>query len=281
MLKRRKLLDVALLLIVISWGCNGEKMQDLSMIKSELSKIVDSDWNALSEKRIYFAHQSVGENIVDGIYDIQKIDKRINLKFFRIQTDIKIEEHGFYHSHIGRNGDPKSKVDDFANKLENGIGSFIDIAFLKFCYLDLNSSTDPAALFSYYKNMIERLKSKFPKIIFIHSTMPLVMVQDGPKALIKKILGKPIGGVDENIKLNEYNRLILEEYGAKDPIFDLAKAESAYPDKTQSFTSNNGKFLLTLVPIYTDDGGHLNSRGRVQVAVELLQLLSKVGRLGT
>ena len=253
---------LVLALIIILMGCEGGKVADPAAFKAQLSEVPDSAWKSLSEKRIYFGHQSVGDNIMAGIGDIQSWDDRIKLKISKLEAATALEEPGFYHSHIGRNEDPKSKVDDFAEKMENGLGNSADIAFFKFCYIDVNPSTDVAGLFRYYQNTMESLKTKFPQTTFIHCTMPLVKLQDGPKAWIKRILGKPLSGMDDNIKRDEYNRLLVAEYAGKEPIFDLAKVESTYPDGTRSVATKDGRSFPTLVSGFTDDDGHLNEIGR-------------------
>jgi hypothetical protein len=257
-------------------GCEGGKMPDSTDFKAKLSKVPDSAWKSLSEKRIYFGHQSVGDNIIAGIGDIQAHGSRIGLKISKLEKAGAIREPGFYHSYVGRNEDPKSKVDDFVTKIESGLGDSADIAFFKFCYIDVNPSTDVAGLFRHYKNAMEKLKNKFPRVTFIHSTMPLVKLQDGPKAWIKKILGKPLSGMEDNLKRDEYNSLIVSEYGAKEPLFDLAKAESTFPDGARSVITKNGRSFHALVPGFTYDDGHLNEAGRKAVAASLLSFLAQL-----
>ena len=212
---------LVLALIIILMGCEGAKMADSAAIKAQLSKVPDSAWKSLNEKRIYFGHQSVGNNVIAGIVDIQSRDYRINLKILKLEAATALKEPGFYHSQIGRNENPKSKVDDFESKIESGLGNSADIALFQFCYIDVNPKTDVTSLFRHYQNTMERLKKKFPRVIFIHSTMPLVKLQDGPKAWVKRILGKPLSGMDDNFKRDEYNRLLVATYGGKDPIFEF------------------------------------------------------------
>lgn len=265
-----------ILVMVVYWGCEGGKMSGSTDFKARLSKVPDSAWKSLSAKRIYFGHQSVGDNIIAGIGDIQAHDSRIALKISKLEKAGAIREPGFYHSYVGRNEDPKSKVDDFATKIESGLGDSADIAFFKFCYIDVNASTDVASLFRHYKSSIEKLKNKFPQVTFIHSTMPLVKLQDGPKAWIKKILGKPLSGMEDNLKRDEYNNLLISEYGGKEPLFDLAKAESTFPDGTRAVIAKNGKNFHVLVPGFTYDDGHLNDAGRIAVASALLPFLAQL-----
>ena len=265
---------LVLALIIILMGCEGGKMADSAAIKAQLSEVPDSAWKSLNEKRTYFGHQSVGNNVIAGIVDIQSRDNRINLRILKLEAATALKEPGFYHSQIGRNEVPRSKVDDFARTIESGLGNSADIAFFKFCYIDVNPRTDVAGLFRHYQNTMERLKNKFPRVIFIHSTMPLVKLQDGPKAWIKRILGKPLSGMDDNFKRDEYNRLLVTTYGGRDPIFDLTKAESTYPDGTRSVITKDGRSFHTLVPGFTNDDGHLNENGRQAAAAELLRALA-------
>jgi hypothetical protein len=79
---------------------------------------------------------------------------------------------------------------------------------------------------------------------------------------------------DDNIQRNKFNHLLREQYKSYDPIFDLAKIESTFPNgKTCSFTKN-GTIYHSLVPAYTNDGGHLNELGGKVVARHLLMFLA-------
>lgn len=268
-----------ILVVIMSWGCEGGKMPDSTDFKAMLSKVPDSAWKSLSGKRIYFGHQSVGDNIIAGIGDIQALDSRIGLKISKLETAGAIKEPGFYHSYVGRNEDPKSKIDDFATKIQGRVGDSIDIAFFKFCYIDVTPTTDVVGLFKHYQNIMEKLKNQFPQVTFIHSTMPLVKLQDGPKSWLKKILGKPLSGMDDNIKRDEYNRLLVAAYNGSEPIFDLAKAESTYPDGTRADIIKEGRRYHAMVPSYTYDDGHLNETGRKAVAASLLVFLSQLEKI--
>ena len=68
--------------------------------------------------------------------------------------------------------------------------------------------------------------------------------------------------------------MLVATYGGKDPIFDLTKAESTYPDGTRSVITKDGRSFHTLVSEFTNDDGHLNENGRQAAAAELLQTLA-------
>ena len=63
----------------------------------------------------------------------------------------------FAHSRVGKNVDPKSKIDAFIGYMTQGIGDRADIAFFKLCYVDIEKGTDVAGLFKYYKEKIKYL----------------------------------------------------------------------------------------------------------------------------
>jgi len=97
-----------------------------------------------------------------------------------------------------------------------------------------------------------------------------------PKSFIKRLLGRDDGFFDNkhNVARNEFNELIRKEYMGKDAVFDIAGIESTYTDAARETFSQNGKTYYSLVPDYTNDGGHLNELGRKRLAEGLLRLLA-------
>lgn len=80
----------------------------------------------------------------------------------------------------------------------------------------------------------------------------------------------------DNIKRNELNELIRQEYAGKEPLFDIAAIESTLPDGSRAFFSDHGKVYDYLSPDYSSDGGHLNPEGRRRVAEQLLITLARL-----
>ena len=232
------------------------------------------EWQVLASKRILFGHQSVGSNIISGVEEIMSVHKQVKMNISRVEGAATILKPGFYHFGVGRNADPRSKIDDFVHRLRAGLGSDVDMAFFKFCYVDFDAATDAGALFRDYQRAMTDLKKEFPKIVFAHVTVPLVTVQSGPKAWVKKILGKTVYGTEDNYRRNEFNTLLLATYTGIEPVFDLAKMESTYPDGARSKTVSNNREIFVLAPEYTSDGGHLNQAGRVRLAAEFLRFLA-------
>ncbi len=274
-----KLLFMLLITILLSAVCEGETMNDQPVHQSTYESIKDvpeSAWEKLADKKIYFGHQSVGYNIVDGIKDIMKENPQIKLNIVETNDPADFNTGLFAHSRVGKNNDPKAKNDDFANLIKKGLGDKADIAFFKYCYVDANARTDVKRVFEDYENTMEQLKNEYPKTKFVHVTMPLTTVQSGAKAWVKGFLGKSIGGYDDNIQRNNYNKLLRKIYMDKEIIFELASIESTYDNKRREIFESDRMTYRALIPDYSYDGKHLNERGRKIVAENLLILLAGI-----
>ena len=228
---------------------------------------------ALSTRRIYFGHQSVGADIVKGIREITGEEQPARLHIVTAAEPAAFGRPVFAHSRIGENGNPDSKIDQFSAIIRGGVGNRADTALFKLCYIDIVAGTDVQKIFSHYKETMSQLKKAYPGTRFVHVTVPLTTLQTGPKAWIKLALGRPVSGYPDNSARSAYNELVRKEYAGREPIFDLAKIESTFPDGKRSSFLENGLDIDTLVPAYTTDGGHLNELGRRRAAQELLHVL--------
>jgi hypothetical protein len=257
---------------------NGDHMQVSTSYQNIIGPISKKNWDELSRKKIYFGHQSVGFNIIDGIKDIMSETKKFDLKIKETDDLNDFSEPIFAHSRVGQNTNPSSKLEAFEHKIQQGLGEKIDIAFFKFCYVDITENTDVQKLFESYKQTMNNLQKEFPEITFMHATVPLKTVQTNWKTRIKKFLVKDnLWKYADNIKRNEFNNMIRQEYGSTGKIFDIAGAESTYPDGSQERFERDTKKYASLVPTYTYDGGHLNEVGRKMVAAHLLRTLTCLG----
>ena len=63
--------------------------------------IPTAKWEKLSQKKIYFGHQSVGFNIIDGIKDLMKENPQIKLNIIET-TDQSDFKSGLFASCKGR-----------------------------------------------------------------------------------------------------------------------------------------------------------------------------------
>lgn len=242
-----------------------------------LDSVPLSAWEKLGSKKLYFGHQSVGFNIIEGLKDIMKENPQIKLNIVETSRLQDFDAPLFAHSRVGQNLNPGSKADAFRELIKTGIGEKADMAFFKFCYVDIDEKSDFTAIFNYYKNIMADLTSDYPHTIFIHVTAPLVASPVGFKTTLKRLLNYPVKWTDPgNIKRNGYNKLLLQEYSGKQPVFDLAGIESTFPDGSRCYFRKGGEKIFTLVPAYSNDGAHLNPLGRNHVAEQLLIFLSKL-----
>jgi hypothetical protein len=263
--------EVAISFLLLSLAISSEN----SLAGGESSMVSTREAiQSLKSRRIFFGHQSVGGNIVEGIEDIFRRDGIgiSNIKNLKGGALPNIGS-GFYHDYLGKNGSPETKNAAFARVIDESSGR-MDVAFFKYCYLDIDAGTDVNKTFELYRSMMVELKSKYPKVKFIHVTDPLTTVQTGAKAWIKRILGRPLGGYDDNRKRNEFNEYMRKQYNGKEPIFDLAEIESRLPDGSHVTYNYDGKNYYALAPMYTNDGGHLNEEGKRRVAEKLIRFLS-------
>ncbi len=237
-----------------------------------LADVPDAKWRALSTKRIYFAHMSVGDNIIAGLRDIMNENKQIRLNIVEAESLDDIVGGALFHSKIGYNADPLKKIDQFERIMAKSKGKAIDIAFLKLCYVDVTAGTNTEKLFARYVQSMQKLQAADGKVKILHFTVPLTTLQTGPKAWIKKILGRPIAGVDDNMNRSVYNDKVRQHVPA-DALIDIALVESTSMEgRREEFEKGSARYHC-LVPEYTYDGGHLNETGRRLAAERMLLVL--------
>ena len=251
-------------------------MEESKIEYDKIKSIPAKKWDQLSQKKIFFGHQSVGNNILKGIKSLMKENSDIQLNITEISEGSELPEGIFAHTHIGKNEDPQSKINAFVRFMENGLGNNADFAFFKFCFVDIDSRTDIEKLFNAYKTNMAQLKKKYPETTIIHFTVPLLRKSEPSfKQWLKGLFGKTDGFFADkhNVQRNEFNELIVREYSGSEPVFDLAEIESVYPDGSRETFTADGKTYYSLVPEYTHDGGHLNEVGRKKLAEQLLVFL--------
>ena len=225
--------------------------------------------DTLRSARIVFVHQSVGDDIVQGLAALGGL---------QIVSATQVDAAGpfFAHGRLGRNGDPRSKTDAFVELLEAGVGGRVDVACHKYCFADIDERTDVDALFAYYRRSMVRLHDTFPALTLVHMTTPLQQAQTGVWAEMKKIFGRMPDQFAENVARERFNDLLRREYGGREPLFDLAALEASVPGGGPQYIRFGGARGRALLPQYTSDGGHLNEQGRDRIARELVEFLGRV-----
>ena len=255
-------------------ACGGEPMPVSDALPS-LSDVTLSEWRSLASRRVFFGHQSVGANVVQGISEVLAAHPEIRLNVVETKDLAGARAGGFYHARVGRNEHPDEKVQEFARIASSWSGGSGAVGMVKFCYVDVRADTDPQALFEAYQRRMAKLRVENPGLTIVHLTMPLT-TNEGSLAYWKlKLRGRDTQR-DRNIVRNRYNALLRGTYAGKEPVFDIAAVESRHPNGTVSGFRNGNGMVYSLAPELTTDGGHLNDAGRRLVAEQLLVFLAKL-----
>lgn len=271
------------MILLTSFQIACTKGADMKVDQRELKilNILQGSINNLSNKKLYFGHQSVGYNIIDGIREIQNENPKIKLNIKETKNLSDFSGPVFAHSANGENMNPESKINDFAKSMKDGLGNKVDSAFFKFCYIDFDLNSNIDNIFNKYKSSLDDLIKRFPNTRFFHFTVPLTSdmkpgLKNSVKDLLKRILGRATSGdvnSEINIKRNKFNDLLKKEYGAD--VFDIAAIESTYPDGKRERRVKNNISYYSLIPDYTSDGGHLNNTGKRIVADRFLVFMAE------
>lgn len=259
------LILIAFATILTSCGQAGNGGQVIPPIDA----ISAAEWNTISHKRIFFGHQSVGNNILSGV---KSLADGAGVRLQIVESRTTPSQNGITHFKIGKNEDPISKISDFENALKSGAAHGSDVAMMKLCYIDINSGSDAKKIATEYITSLERLSVQFPNTIFIAVTVPLRTVQSGVKAWLKLKLGREPGGYSENRSRQEFNTLLRNTFGQQNRLLDLAKFESYGAGRHQF----QGLPLEVLNPALSDDGGHLNTQGQLYIATKLLKFIASI-----
>ena len=232
-----------------------------------------ADSERVGAARVYFGHQSVGANVLSGLADLQKQLDRPVIRVAELGDLGTAEGQGvMLQTAIGKNGQPDAKCEDFRQVMRQLQGR-VDVALFKFCYVDFDDQSDAAAIFDTYSRTMDEMKRQYPEVTLVHVTAPLRSIERGPGVWARELLGKRNRAKHANAARGEFNRLLRERYAA-DPIFDLAAVMSTYPDGRRETFTLDGRTYESLVPAYTNDGGHLNAVGATYGAAGFVESIA-------
>ena len=227
---------------------------------------------AAASKRVFFGHQSVGGNVMQGIDRLYQQHGLGRLRPVGLENGSAagLPRTGavFAHANVGRNVYPLEKLADFEKYIRSGVGSQIDVAVFKFCYVDIRGNSGNGyrtieALFDAYASTMAALERDYPNVTFIYATVPVESAEIvGERALAA------------NASRARYNQLVRERYSSTGRLWDLAKAESTAPDGSRVTSSYGGQRHDALYAGYTRDGGHLREVGTEIGAAPLLQVIA-------
>jgi len=220
---------------------------------SQPQAVVDS----VAAQKIFFAHASVGSNIVDGLADLQTADATrypltpVSAGASPPATTV----NGAFYEYARGNPDWSEKVSDFEDYVANGWqDDQVDLVMNKFCFID------QAADWTVYRDSMLGLEAAYPHTKFIYWSMPLTTGSDA----------------DEVLRAN-FNQHLREWIATQDNklFFDLADIEAWSPAGVHQLFSYNSAAYERLYTGYSSDGGHLNSSGASRAASGLYSLFGQ------
>jgi len=226
----------------------------------------------LSNKRMWFAHQSVGNYMTHGpadndAYGVGRIAAAEGyITVVSEPADIgDIARGAFAESYNGTNFYPYDKLSDFDYAIRNTFsGGYLDFAIFKFCWVDfflenseIKTTGQADTFWTTYKSTIDDLIGDFPNTKFILCTVPVTP-----------------NNSDSGNALREYfSDKIRTEYASQGIVFDLADWESRNAAR-QLELSGGYRELNAAWDI--GDGGHPNNAGSDMLAYELLTQLASL-----
>jgi hypothetical protein len=225
--------------------------------------IANDELTTAARTRVFFGHQSVGMNVLDAVPAVFAAHNMAAPLVEEGSTGPGSGGGFVTHAFIGENEKPLLKIDDFDAKLRSGIGKQVDVAMMKFCWVDVTRGTDENALFARYRETLSALERDFPSVSFVKVTVPLTTRQGGPEA--------------DNVVREQLNALIRQEYTGHH-LFDLALVESTAPDGRRVSGMYQGKEFFALYAGYAADQGHLNSTGARRAASAWLQAVAEAAQ---
>ena len=272
----RTILYITLVLALAGCSQNNRPAMDnfYKVYGSELEDMATA-LERVAALKIYFGHQSVGYDLLSGM---KQWEEEAGVQISKSETRDLANTAGssLVHFRVGENRDPYSKIEDFAALVRQIPKDEPSLAFFKFCYIDFSPTADVEAIFAAYKEKMLALRDSSGNCRIVLCTVPVTTVQKGPKALAKRILGKPLIHARENVIREAFSDRIRTELGGEFPVFDLARVEYTLPDGTTQSYKHQGKTYPRLPESYTRDRGHLNPYGARIVAYNFIAFLSEL-----
>jgi hypothetical protein len=239
-----------------------------------VSQLSASDLTKVARTRVFFGHQSVGMNILDGV---PAVFAAHGIQAPTVEpTRIAPDAGGglIAHTTIGENTKPLQKIQDFETVIRDGMGKHIDVAVMKLCYIDIAPDTDVDALFAMYRSTMAALQRDYPQVTFVKATVPLTTDPGTLSKLKGKLTGGGGFGPAANAKRERLNELIRKAY-AGDHLFDVAAVESTAPDGSRVSGTYQGQPYFALYDGYATDEGHLNVDGSRRAATAWLSAVAQ------
>ena len=230
--------------------------------------------SALCEKRIFFAHESVGANLLHGVQHWFGRHADLRLQLVESEDPATLAPGTWVHARFGHNGDPGRKLTRLRELVERGIGANADLVLFKLCYVDVGAQTGIEALHGRITEALGELRRRYPRTELAMMTVPLTAMQRGPKAWARRLLRRLDANAEDNLHRQALNQRLRRSEAT---LFDLAWLESLDTEGQQATQMHRGLAVPVLADCNTDDGGHLNAAGQVRLARALVEFAAGLG----
>ncbi|MFO6451562.1 MULTISPECIES: hypothetical protein [unclassified Aeromicrobium] len=231
----------------------------------------EADVRALESTKVFFAHQSVGDDVLRGL---ALVHDREGLPQPAVAEATSVAGPGVTHMHVGTNGDPMGKIEEFDSVVRSGVGDEADVVVFKLCYVDLWATTDHEKVFAAYRDTLRSLQEAYPDTAFVATTEPLTTRRSW-KGWVKKAIGRDDGLANQhNIAREQYNQLVRAEFTEPGELWDIAAMQSTTPSGDRVAAVEDGQTFYSLYDGYARDPGHLNEEGSVVAAESFLAAVS-------
>jgi hypothetical protein len=235
-------------------------------------------WAPIATRTVYFGHQSVGNDVLAGVRRWND-ELALGVRLVQTRDPASVTGPALVHFLAGQNGDFASKNAALLRFLDGRSGADNAIVLLKYCYVDVHSGSDVRSQFDEYLDTAATIAVDHPDAVLVHTTIPITSIVEGPiKARAKHLLGRNTLRAAA-VRRHRYNAFVRAEFSGREPLFDIALAESTRPDGKRDGFVEDGEDIETLAPEYTSDGGHLNGLGQRTVAASFLNALAEVSHV--
>jgi hypothetical protein len=200
------------------------------------------------QQRWFFAHASVGGNLIEGLADLHAADPvRFQLATEWVGYDDASQlctapagtsPGTVYECDRGNPGwQAKLTIFDRSVRLAGWRQPAVDLVLDKLCFIDQDADAGT------YLASMAALEAGYPYTRFVYATMPLTTGEDA-----------------DNVLRNQYNQAVRAQAAASGALlFDLADMEAHDPAGVAQSFQSGGHTWQKLYAGYTTDGGHLDT----------------------
>jgi len=229
--------------------------------------IPQSYLNSAAQKNVVFDHHSIGGNIMTGMGTLQSQNpgRYSFVSQFAPASSWFTTHHGtginIGEFQDGDNYYPDTKIAGFDTTMRSGIGNVVNIAMMKFCFLDIyDDAANGLSTWNGYRTMMLNLMATYPNTQFVWVTDPL------EQALSSAYINR------EKSLFNTAVRQYVQANGGV--LFDLADIESHDPNGNLIVDSRGYEALYSGYAQTQDH--HLNGTGQQRTASAFWWLFARL-----